>query len=69
MIDLLFTREVVISLAVLGAVLSVLASVVQTRRGESPLVKTLVWAGYGFMGVSMVMFVAIGLLGLGSGEA
>lgn len=69
MIDLVFTREVVIALAVLGAVLSVLASVIQSRRGEGPLVKVLVSAGYGFMGVSMVIFVAIGLLGLGSGDA
>jgi hypothetical protein len=69
MIDLVFTREVVISLAVLGAVLSVLASVLQSRRGEGTLVTALVWTGYGFMGVSMALFAAIGLLGLGQGQA
>ncbi len=65
MIEQVFTREVVISLAVLGALFSVLASVIQSRLGEGPWVKVLVWAGYGFMGTSMAMFVAIGLFGLG----
>lgn len=65
MIELVFTREVVISLAVLGALLSVLASVIQSHRGDGPWVRALVWSGYGFMGTSMALFVAIGLLGLG----
>ncbi|MFO7902759.1 MAG: hypothetical protein R6U98_08870 [Pirellulaceae bacterium] len=65
MVETLLTREVVIGLAVLGAVLSLLASFMQAKSGEGRLVKVLVWAGYGFMGLSMVIFVTIGLLGMG----
>ena len=62
--ELLLSRPVVVGLAVLGAVLSSAASFLQTRGyvGEKAG-RSLNWAGYGFMGASMVLFVLAGLLG------
>jgi hypothetical protein len=48
-------------MALVGAVTSVLASVLQSRGGISEKrAKLLNIAGYGFMAVSMVLFVVIG---------
>ena len=57
-------RRLVIGLAVVGGVLSALASILQMRgtigdRGA----RNLNYAGYAFMGVSMVLFVMAGLTG------
>jgi hypothetical protein len=62
--ELLLTRPVVVALAVLGAVLSSLASFLQTRGyvGEKAG-RALNRAGYGFMGASMLLFAFAGLLG------
>ena len=63
MLDLILTREVMIAMAIMGAVLSVLGSVVQTRVGAEDLrVKALVWSGYGCMGISIAIFVFVGLV-------
>jgi hypothetical protein len=60
----LLTRPVVVALAVLGAVLSSSASFLQTRGyvGEKTG-RALNWAGYAFMGASMLLFALAGLLG------
>jgi hypothetical protein len=63
MLDLILTREVMIVLAIIGGALSVLASMLQSKVGEDLRVKCLVWSGYGFMGISMGIFVFVGLLG------
>jgi len=62
--ELLLTRPVVVALAVLGAVLATAASVLQTRGlvGERGA-RFLNYAGYAFMGASMLLFVLAGLLG------
>jgi hypothetical protein len=62
--EALLERNVVIALAVAGAVFSTAASVLQSRGklGESGARK-LNYAGYGFMGVSMLLFVLAGLTG------
>ena len=62
--ELLLTRPVVIGLAVLGAVLATGGSLLRTRgivgkRGAG----FLNYAGYAFMGASMLLFVLAGLLG------
>jgi len=56
--ELLLSRPVVIGLAVLGAVLSSSASLLQMRGyiGEKAG-RALNWAGYGVMGASMLLFV------------
>jgi hypothetical protein len=60
--SLLLTKTVVIALAVLGAILSSSASFLQTRGyvGEKAA-RAINYAGYGCMGVSMVLFALAGL--------
>ena len=62
--EALLDRRVVIALAVVGGVLSLLASVLQMRGivGERGA-RNLNYAGYGFMGASMLLFVLAGLTG------
>lgn len=62
MIDFLLSRPVVIALAVLGAVLAGAASVLQARIGPAQA-KRLNLAGYGAMGLSMLLFIVAGLRG------
>ena len=60
--EILLTKPVVVSLAVLGAVLCTLASFLQTRGTISAKAgNALNWAGYGLMGASMLLFVLAGL--------
>jgi hypothetical protein len=61
MIELLLSRTSVITLAVVGAIFSGLAAVLQSR-GHSPAVRVrqLNAIGYVFMGASMVLFIAAG---------
>lgn len=62
--EVLLDRRVVIGLAVVGGVLSALASALQVRGtlGERAA-RNLNHAGYAFMGASMVLFVLAGLTG------
>lgn len=57
--DWLLTREVVIVLAILGAVSSAGASFLQPRL-SARRARQLNFAGYGFMGASVLLFVVIG---------
>jgi hypothetical protein len=60
--ELLLTKPVVVTLAILGAVLSSSASFLQMRGYVSEKAgKALNWAGYGVMGASMLLFVLAGL--------
>lgn len=60
--DLLLTRPVVVALAVLGALLAAAASFLQVRGYVSPKAGRLLnWAGYGVMGLSMLLFALAGL--------
>lgn len=62
--ELLLTKPVVVTLAVLGAVLCTLASFLQMRGYVSEKTgKVINWAGYAVMGASMLGFVLAGLLG------
>ena len=64
--DWLLTREAVITLAVLGAISSVAASVLHVRGAISALrARQLNLAGYVFMGISMLLFIAVGMRGGG----
>ena len=64
--DWLLTREVVISLAVLGAIFSTAASILQVRGYVSArTAQALNYAGYGAMGVSMLLFIIVGYRGPG----
>jgi hypothetical protein len=57
----LLTREAVITLAVLGAIPSVAASVLQVRGTISALrARQLNLAGYVLMGISMLLFIVVG---------
>lgn len=64
----LFERSTVIGLAVAGGVFSILASLCQSRVTEHQL-KLLNRAAYAFMGASILLFVLVGLLGLGGQAA
>jgi hypothetical protein len=60
--ELLLTKPVVVTLAILGAVLSSSASFLQMRGYVSEkTAKALNWAGYAVMGASMLLFVLAGL--------
>jgi len=60
-VDWLLTRETVIALAILAAVLSVASSVLQVKHVISVArAKQLNVAGYVLMGVSMLLFIIIG---------
>lgn len=60
--ELLLTKPVVVALAILGALLSSAASFLQTRgRVSAKTGNALNYAGYGVMGVSMLLFVLAGL--------
>lgn len=62
--ELLLNRPVVIGLAVLGALLAAAASFLQLRGYLSERsARALNWAGYAFMGASMLLFALAGLLG------
>jgi membrane protein required for beta-lactamase induction len=59
--DWLLTREAVIALAIMGAVPSALAALLQSRGSLSAhRARQLNIAGYGFMGASMLLFITIG---------
>ena len=62
--DWLLTREVVITLAILGGVASVAASVLHVRGViGAPRARQLNLAGYVFMGISMLIFITVGMRG------
>jgi hypothetical protein len=62
--EVLLTKSVVVTLAVIGAVLCSLASFLKKRGYVSQKTdKTLNYAGYGAMGASMLLFVLAGLWG------
>jgi hypothetical protein len=62
--EFLLTKPVVVALAVLGAILSSLASFLQARGHVSEKTgKAMNYAGYGVMGASMLLFVLAGLWG------
>lgn len=64
--DWLLTREAVITLAVLGAVFSTAASVLQVRGTiGSVRARQLNYAGYACMGVSILLFIVVGYRGGG----
>jgi hypothetical protein len=55
----LLAREVVVALAVLGALFSLLASMLQSKvTGETARLMNLI--GYAFMAASMILFIAAG---------
>lgn len=59
--DWLLTREAVITLAVLAAIPSVAASVLQVRGKINALrARQLNLAGYVLMGISMFLFIVVG---------
>jgi hypothetical protein len=62
LMDFLLARPVVIGLAVLGALLSTGASLLQARGFLNERnARLLNYAGYGAMGLSMLLFVLAGL--------
>jgi len=59
--DALLTREAVVALAVLGALASTAASILQaSKRIGASRASQLNWLGYAFMGVSMALFIVAG---------
>jgi len=58
----LLSKPVVVTLAIIGAVLSTAASLLQTRGYVTEKTgKALNYAGYGVMAASMLLFVLVGL--------
>jgi hypothetical protein len=63
--DFLLTRSVVVTLAILGAVLSTAASILQTKGILGPRGgKALNYTGYAAMALSMALFAFAGLRGV-----
>ena len=62
--DWFLTREAVIGLAIVGALFSVAASALQVRGAiGAPRARQLNIVGYACMGVSMVLFIIVGMRG------
>jgi predicted membrane channel-forming protein YqfA (hemolysin III family) len=62
--EIVLTRPVIIGLAVAGALFATAASVLQTRgRISAERARQLNLAGYVLMGLSMALFVVVGLRG------
>ena len=57
--DWILSRETMITMALLGATASVLATLPRIRSGG--LARSLNWAGYFLMGASMLVFIVVGL--------
>jgi hypothetical protein len=63
-VDWLLTREAVIGLAIVGALFSVAASALQVRGAiGAPRARQLNVVGYACMGVSMLLFIIVGMRG------
>ena len=58
--DWMLTREAVIVLAVLGAIVSLAASMLQKRGSSASRVKQLNLTGYALMAGSMALFIVAG---------
>jgi hypothetical protein len=59
--DWLVSREAIITLAVLGAIACVAATILQSNgRIDAGRAKQLNTAGYGFMAVSILLFIVVG---------
>ncbi len=66
MVEWLFGRPLVIALAVCGGAISILASWCHSRRLLSEeSIASLNKTAYAFMGASMVLFICIGIFGVG----
>ena len=64
MLDLLLQRSTVVTLAIIGGVLSLAISVLSAREALSmSAIKRLNIVAYVFMGLSMILFIAAGLAG------
>ena len=64
MIDFLLSREMVITLAVIGGVFSMLASWCQTKgKASEQAIKGINKVSYVCMGVSIILFIGAGLFG------
>jgi high-affinity Fe2+/Pb2+ permease len=60
-VDWMLTREAVIALAILGAIPSIAASVLQMRGSiDAPRARQLNLAGYALMAASMGLFIVAG---------
>jgi hypothetical protein len=60
-VDWLFTRPVVVTFAILGAALSMLASALHARgKVNEQRAQQIHYAGYGFMAASMLLFIIAG---------
>jgi hypothetical protein len=65
MLDLFLNRTTVVGLAIIGGVLSLLASWCQSRASVSEQkLKWLNKAAYVFMAVSIILFISAGLFGV-----
>lgn len=65
MLEQILQREVVITLAIVGAVAVTLGSWMMRRAVGSPMAQAVYWGGYGATGTSVVLFILAGLLGAG----
>jgi len=62
--ELLLTRPVIIGLAIAGALVALAASMLQTRGTiDAERARQVNLAGYVLMGLSMALFIAVGLRG------
>ena len=64
MLEVLLQRSTVVSLAVIGGILSLCVTLLASRGALSEnAIKNLNKIAYGFMGLSMLLFIAAGLTG------
>lgn len=64
MLEHVLQREVVIALAIVGAVAATLGSWLMRRIAGSTMAKAIYFGGYGATGISVLLFILAGLLGV-----
>jgi hypothetical protein len=65
MLEQILQREVVVTLAVVGALAVTLGSWMMRRTVGSQVAQAVYWGGYGATGTSVLLFILAGLLGAG----
>jgi hypothetical protein len=60
LLDILTRREIVVGLAVVGAIVATIGSMARGRPAKGSAARAFVYAGYAITGASVLLFIAAG---------